>query len=148
MKVVLLKVVRLQPPELAVSPRPAQRRFGAFLHHVAQLAGQLQSAGPGHGKAFHRQHFAADGGVGQSVDHAHGGGLFRLLPGIAGRAQILAQLLGRYGDDFSAFVQHFHHGLADHLRQHTLQLANAGFPGVALDDGLEQLVVHADAARF
>ena len=131
-----------------MSPRPAQRRFGAFLHHVAQLAGQLQGAVSGHGKAFHRQHFAAHGGVGQSVDHAHGGRFFGLLPGKAGRAKILAQLLGRYGDDFSAFVQHFHHGLADHLRQHTLQLPNAGLPGVALDDGLEQLVVHADAARF
>ena len=51
-----------------VSPNVAQGRVSGFLHHVTQIAGELQLAGTLHDVDLHLQRFTADAGPGQAGD--------------------------------------------------------------------------------
>ena len=58
---------------LALALTTGEGRLGAFLHHVADLAGQRQVALAGHG-GLDEEHLAADGRIGQAGRHARDAG--------------------------------------------------------------------------
>ena len=128
-------------------PHPGEGCFGGFLHDVAQLARQMQASLARHGQALNLQHFAADGGVCQAVDHADAGLLLRHFTGIAGRAQVGAQHIRGHADLGDALVQHGDGSLAHHLGHGALQRAHTGLTGVALDELTQHLVRHAHGFR-
>ena len=60
MNVVLIELFRIDLQTLQLAAQIAQRRLRAFLHHVAQRAGEQQLAFAGHPRGFDEQDLAAD----------------------------------------------------------------------------------------
>ena len=109
-------------------------RLHAFLHHVAQLAGDGEFALAGEGLGFDLQHLAADLGPGQTVGHAQLGRFAQAVGQIAGHAQIVCKVAFAHpegaflaGDDVPARA-------AADLGDAAFQLAHAGLSGVEADD--------------
>ena len=141
MQILLLEHLGVDLEGLASAADVAQRRLGAFLHDVAQLAREGEQALAGHLEGFDEQHIAADRGPGQTRHHAHAGSLQALvLKELHGAQQLVEALVVQ--DEFllQALLRHAAGHLAAHGADLALQLAQAGLPRVARDDRLQGLL--------
>ena len=117
-----------------------------LLHHVSQVAGELQLAGAVHDVDLHLQDLAARLSPGQAVHHAD------LLPvrveirGIGLAVQELGELLLCHGNPLDSALQQAHIRLPADGSQPPLQQAHTGFPGVVPDDGPVHVVADAESA--
>ena len=90
--VVLREPLRLEPDASRVRARPRERGLRRFLHHLAELAGDLQPSLARERRRLDEQDVAADGGVGEPCRDARIGRSLAGLAGEAARAQPLANL--------------------------------------------------------
>ena len=114
--------------------------LAALLHHVAQIAGELQLAGAVHDAGLHLQQLAAHLRPCKAVDHADLVIFGQCLIGIGGRSQQVCQVLWCNGNHLYIRFHQPHGALAAQLAQLALQRADAGFAGVVGDDGAEGIV--------
>ena len=79
---------------VAVLADVAYCRLGAFLHHVAQVAGELQFAGALHGTDFYAKQFAAKRSPCQAVDDTDLIGIVHSIAEILHGAEVTFYHLG------------------------------------------------------
>ena len=103
-----------------------------LLHHLTELAGELEAAGEGvHLARLDGQGRPAHGGPGQAGDHPLP--LEHLLLAEERRPQVLLEVLHRDLHRLLVVLQQLHRRLAHDAVQLLLELAHACLPGVALD---------------
>ncbi|CAN4019351.1 Flp pilus assembly protein TadB, partial [Dysosmobacter welbionis] len=126
--VLRLVKVRWNPQHRRPAPQAAESRLSRLLHHVSQVAGELQLAGAVHDVDLHLQDLAARLSPGQAVHHAD------LLPvrveirGIGLAVQELGELLLCHGNPLDSALQQAHIRLPADGSQPPLQQAHTGFP--------------------
>ena len=125
-----------------------RRRRDRFLHHFLQVAGHRHAALAGHHDAFDRQQLAADLGPGKAGDHAD------LIVGLdlavaeARHAEIVRQVVRRDLHRLRLLAQDLGHRLAPELHQLALEVADAGFARVGLDDRPQRVVADRKLLRL
>ena len=135
---------QLLPP----AAQTRQRRLGGFLHHGAQVAGQLQLAAAVQGLGFYLQDLAAYLGPGQAIDHAH------LVPvavngvGVLLHAQQVPEILVGDVHALHVAVYQLHSSLTAELAQLPLQHPDTGFLGIGRDDPADGVVADAQLGLF
>ena len=123
----------------------AQRDSGGFLHDVAELAGEDQSAMIGHRCRFNEKHIPADAGYRETRSHTRNGG-----PGCSfvvdfRPAECLANGDGIYGDRRLRITRSDCRGcLAQQSTQFALQLPDAGFTCIVGDNPSQHPVFNSD----
>ena len=148
MNVLVFIELRLYAQHYCPAANTAQRRLSGFLHHVAQVSGELQLSGALADDDLHFQNFTAGLRPGQTVDHAD------LLPlrvksgGIGLAVQELGQLLFCYRDSLRLAGDQLHIRLSAQGRHPPLQQTDAGLPGIIPDNGPEHAVVHPKGGLF
>ena len=125
-------LTQIQPGALA--PRIAQGGLGAFLHHVAQLAGQNELALARQQTAFNMQDLPAVRRPGQSQSHARRKGLFALLIHESGLSQQPGQGLAGHPERPALSFRHLARVLAADGADLPLQIAQTRLPRVTADD--------------
>src|SRR6266540_5231370 len=116
-----------------------QRRCGGLLHHVAELARDLELAVAGIGDRLDEQHVAAEGRPGEAGRHA---GLARAPPHLGLEARLTEQVRDRLRADGPLRAARALGELARHLAADradlALERAHAGLARVAVDDPVER----------
>ncbi len=118
-----------------------QRRLGALLHHVAELAGEDQPAAARRAARLDEQDVAADRRPGEAGRDARQAGPLRHLvlearrPEVGGKVTLADADRGRlaFGDT--------HRGMAEDCADLALQTAHPGLAGIEPDDGGERRLV-------
>ncbi len=117
-------------------PDEGQGRPRRLLHHLAQRAGDLKLACPGHGRRFDEQDLSTGGRESQAGRHAGQGrpllDLFRTEK--AGAAEEFCDERRRHRAPAFLSLGNRRRQLATHPPDLTLQVAHAGFAGVIADD--------------
>ena len=130
----------------AAGPEAAEGRLGGFLHHVAQVSGELQLAGALHHVDLHGQNLAPRLGPGEAVHHAD------LLPlrveggGIGHGTQQLRKVFLCKGDSLAIAGDQPHIRLPAEGAQLALQLADAALPRVIPDHGPDSSLADPELA--
>ena len=123
-----------------------QRRLRAFLHHVAELAGEDQLAGAGNARRLDEQDVAADRRPGEAGGDARHAGAHRHFVLELRRAEDRHEIVARRcGSDRSALGD-AHRGIAQHLADLALEAAHAGLAGIVADDVAQRVVGDLDLA--
>ena len=127
----------------------AQGRMGRLLHYVSQIAGQLQFAGAVHHIDFHFQGLAAYAGPGQAGHQAY---LVRTGQSVweeFSYTQEFFQISAGNGDFLDILLgQQLHISLAADLANVSLQISDAGLPGIAADDLPDGVIGHFQLGLF
>ena len=118
-----------------------QRRLGALLHHVAELAGQDQTALAGHPGRLDEQYVAADRRPGEPGRDPGDAGAHRDLALEAPRPEDFGEVVGRDPDMLGAAFGNLHRHAAQRRADFALQVAHAGFARVVADDRVQRVVV-------
>ena len=126
----------------------AERGLRAFLHHVAELAGEDQPAAARSGGRLDEQDVAADRRPGEPGRHARDAGPHRDLVLERRRAQNAQEIAGGDRDRAALAFRDPHRGLAQHPADLALQASNAGLPRIVLDDRPDRVIGDLNLVRL
>ncbi len=116
-----------------------------FLHHIAELPGELEPTIQGmNARGFDRQGGAAHAGPGQAGNYAGAGQ--HLFIAEYRMAQRGFEVFRAEFDHRFRIVDQLHHRFAHQFAHLLFQLTHAGFTGVTVDQGFECGVADAQAA--
>ena len=125
----------------------AHRRLDGFLHHIAEIARQLQLAGAIDHVDLDLQRLAADRRPRKSRHKADRVACRQLVRQETAHAEIALQICPRHAHALRRVRRHeAHRTFAAERRQLTLEISDAGLSCIARDDLTHGLVRHADAA--
>ena len=127
--------IRRHTQLLCIGTNITQGRMGGFFHHIAQVPGKLQLAGAIHHVDFYFQCFAANRGPGKAGHQSHLITAGQTVRQIFANTQEGFQVAAGYRDFFCVLPgEKLHIRFAAQFCQITLQITNAGFPGIAAND--------------
>ncbi len=143
--VALLEEVLGNPKRLGPCANVAHRRLGGLLHHVTELAGELELARAVHLGAFDEEDFTTDGRPGEASRDAGFCRTLRYLRDEARRPEVRPQrLLVGDGPWPLLTFSDLHRDTTNDACDLTLEITNAGFTGVVIDDRLDGRVLEGD----
>ena len=125
-----------------------QRGLRAFLHHVAQLAGQDELAGAGHARGFDEQDIAAHRRPREAGGDAGDAAAHRDLGLELARAEDRGEIVGADRHLLRAAFGDAHRDIAEHVADLALEIAHARLARVVVDDrsNASSLISHCSAA--
>ncbi len=131
-----------------MGPHHAERGLSALPHHVAELAGHLELPLPGHAGRFDEEDVAAHRGPGETGHDARRTGPQGQLRLVLDRAKVVGQVV--LADDRRVLLAggDLRRDASADAADLPLQVANARFGGVGLNNGLQGLVGEAKPPRL
>ena len=135
MQVELVAEIDRDAQRLRIRARVGQSRSGGLLHDVAQLARQVEVALARHRDHLDREQHATHLGPGEPVRHPDQRLLVPLIRLELRRAEQIVEAMGRDRHPSGPPGDHFARDLATDTGDRSLQVANAGLAGVAVDHG-------------
>ena len=111
-----------------------ERGLRGLLHHLAELAGQDQTAAPGNSRGLDEEHVAAAHSGSEAGGDADLVGFSGQLPAEARRAEVVVEVAGIDGDRVDIAAGDASGDAAANAAQLAFEVANAGFAGVGADD--------------
>ena len=134
MDVILREEFRFNAVVFRNGPEIADTGYCGFLHHIAQVTGELEIAFSGHDIDFDLQNFAAHAGPGKAGNDTNLGLAVHLGYGSFCPAEELFQIPYRNGYLLKAVLLNLQRGFAADGAELAFQLTDAGFPGIARDN--------------
>ena len=139
---VLVKV-RIDPERLGAAAQAGDGGTCRLLHHVAQVAGQLDAAGALHHGALDVEHFPADRGIRKAAHKADLVARTQLIVDVFPRSEQFFQPIGANGNTLHFTLGDREGRLAADARDFAFQHTDARFARIAADDGADRGVVKA-----
>ncbi len=148
MDVVLVEPARIDAQRAGLGLHQAQCGLGAFLHHLAQLAGQDQPPFARRLGRLDEQDVSTHGGPRQARGDARHAGAHGHLVLEAGLSEALGEIACADADGLGGAVCDADCGVAQGATDLALQAPHTGFARVGLDDGAQRRHVDLDLRRL
>ena len=144
MQIFIGETLRVHLELISLGAHITHRRPGALLHHVAQLAGEIELALARHGAGLDEQYVSAKGGPGQTGGHAGHRGPELGVRGDALRPQDARYVLGADGHAFGLALGHPAGRIAAQGANLPFQVPQTRLTGVGLDQKLDGRILYLE----
>ena len=134
---------QVDPELLGVRADVGERDLRGLLHHVAELAGELQARLAVVGSGFDVEHIATEAGDGKAGGHARHRGALGRFRGEPRTAKVANEIRLVDRQRLGIFRQ-LRRGLAQRLGEQPLELPHTRFAGVVCGDLAQCFVGHLD----